>query len=938
MAGLKLYKDDSEKPTGSGIKLYNPEPESSTWKAVKWASDKVNSLGEDWDWWKNYKNSEYMNKAEDDYNKLKRMDEPVSASRGWDLAMMGDQAPLSPRASAEFAGQFMGSPLAAAGTAATIASGGTSLAPRLASIGATTSKLSPIATKLAPLAAKAAPVVKNIAKGGNLVDRGISATTAAAQVPAFVEAAGKGDVTKALGTVAGIGLGGFGAMAPKTLPDVAQFPQGSSKSFTLKNPTERNLADLSRQGFEIGPVVKDKTGKPIGREIYGSDRFEDLEKLAEAVGPDVQGPSRKPATLATKVELPYGKTTTKTSKKLVKNELGQPVLDAKGEKVYEIVKRKVTDPTQFPEVFKKWTGDRKASDIESLNARKQFENLDDKPLFEMNSQGDRVVNDTNFTAAIKAAKPYFDEKYAQLIGSGKKLGFREDYIPQMWDNKANEIDAVFGPQSARLSLRKGFEFERILENYKMGLDKGLKPKFDKISDLVHFYDAQAGKAVADKNFFEYLKNSGLISTKQVKGREPLPESLFPIKRGEKGDVAHWNATPEVHDAITRFLAPDDPNTLQRIGRQLKTSALSAGLPGTGINFHGFSLAARNALFSPDKYTTFVDSIKSLAKPRIGAEYIEKNMARMPEAARDGLILGTEHVKYRGGAAPDKGSSGVLDKFLGWTEKTFEDPLFQKILPAMKMEKYDLLKADLIAKGMAPDLAGKTAATHANQIFGTVDFKSMVANDKFDKTMKSLLDKNGSWFLAPQWLASQGYIARDMAKALGNPNDPKGRIYHEAAKNLASVYTQANIANKVLSGHWMGENDQGKFFEIDTGQKDSEGKKIYIVPFGTGVDFARIPVEIATKIVEGDSQGLGNIVKSRLGPVQSIGLSAITGQNWRGKKLEGPADYAGLAKDYAPPYAKALINYGSGDQSALQSVTEGFELPVRFRKPEKKKRR
>ncbi|MFN3283786.1 MAG: hypothetical protein ACK40Q_06075, partial [Pseudothermotoga sp.] len=66
----------------------------------------------------------------------------------------------------------------------------------------------------------------------------------------------------------------------------------------------------------------------------------------------------------------------------------------------------------------------------------------------------------------------------------------------------------------------------------------------------------------------------------------------------------------------------------------------------------------------------------------------------------------------------------------------------------------------------------------------------------------------------------------ISKALLHPTDPLGKAYRRAMTNLVAAYLGLNIINKILSGHFMFENDPGHTFELEAGYT-KDGQKRYL---------------------------------------------------------------------------------------------------------------
>src|SRR3990172_6770618 len=153
------------------------------------------------------------------------------------------------------------------------------------------------------------------------------------------------------------------------------------------------------------------------------------------------------------------------------------------------------------QAYRDWVNTMAASKLEGLQKSKQFNKLDDmgmNGIFEF-----QAGNQKGFFTTIKN---YFDDRYAEVVASGIDMNYRRNYLPQLWQNSQDEIDAVF---KKTLTKRPSFSIEAVIDDYKKGIQLGLTPKFEKLSDLVAWYEQSTSKAMADRNFLNYLQKSKL---------------------------------------------------------------------------------------------------------------------------------------------------------------------------------------------------------------------------------------------------------------------------------------------------------------------------------------------------------------------------------------------------------------------------------------------
>lgn len=721
------------------------------------------------------------------------------------------------------------------------------------------------------------------AKLAKVAGRGLSALGAVAGVPKIAEGIEEGNVGRATVGALQTGLGTLGATgAPKSkLPNVMQA--------TPPSPKLKQVEVFEPESFILG--------NPTPRNI------EAVEALPNYTNTGFQKPTVK------------GRASTG--------------LEIEGQSPNGPIRKIDLQTASTPdEAFQNWVGDRQATSVEANLVRKKFSKYD--------SEGEKGLLDYfRDPSKYSDLKEYFDNKYQTLAASGKQTGYKSAYLPQLWEDSA-AAEKVFGKT---LTKKASFEFNSVIKNYEAGIAMGLTPKYKTLGELASWYEQTANKALTDKSFLDYLKGNKLITTKPKKGFELLNPERFPgkvVKIDDKILTQNYYAPKELANKVNNFLAPvQDDSVLGKVANfssGLKSFFLTGGIPNTGINMHGVSILARSSLASDNPVSGFLTGAHYLANPKAAGRYLDENMSLAPQAVRSGLKLSVEDVPF--GARPKP--EGLIGKTQETLKTTFEDPLFQQVIPALKLQHWRTIRDDL-ARSVSPDTADREASKVVNDLFGSINVEQIGRSRETQNLMRAA-------FLAPQWLESQLNVGKGVAKALLDPTDPRGKAYQNIVRNMGLALASANVTNKILSGHYLHENESGKAFSIDTGQKDSKGKTIYLNPFGTGVDFARLPYDAVVAISKGDIEGVTNLVKNRVGPVPREMMALLNNKNWRGQKIFDKSDVGKTVKnvtrealEFAPPIVQSPFDYALGNVSPLEAATSAFELPISYRKPYKDKK-
>jgi len=604
----------------------------------------------------------------------------------------------------------------------------------------------------------------------------------------------------------------------------------------------------------------------------------------------------------------------------------------------------------FAGKFGDWVNGRRATRAEGMLKAKEFKDLD--------AQGIEGIK--QFQAGIRTGKyadvqKYFDEKHVQVEQSGIRLGFKENYLPQLWENSADEVFAA----ARKLGLKPRFTLQSVLENYQAGINVGLKPKFKSISDLVGWYEKTANKAMVDRQFFDYLKQNNLIQPKSKAPANGTWEALdpdhFPIQKFQaKGKEFQGvlMAPKEIAGNINNYLREPQNRVLDWTSDAASLSknyAMSAGIPGTGINAHGFNILARN-IMGKGLLKGGTEMAGYMVNPKSAARDLEGLMQTAPAAMKNGLTLTTEGFELGQNNLKELvsslGGKGKItdNRILDFHTKYFEKPLFHEIIPALKLKYYNQFSKELLAKGMSPTEAGRAAAEATNTLYGGINWEAMGRNRDVQNLWRTI-------FLAPDWFETNARMGQGMAQAMIDPNTPQGKQFGRVAKNILIAYVAANVANVASSGHPMWENPPGHTLDVQLGMSGDRNR--YLRPFGTAADFLRLPLDTMVAAIKDKDIGQGaRIAKNRLSmPISSAANlllnvddfgKPITGQDVYGRKIPMQQQVAGVANEvvgpFTPQYVRNPALYATGRQNAEQAIAGTAESPLRYAKPPKKEGR
>lgn len=574
--------------------------------------------------------------------------------------------------------------------------------------------------------------------------------------------------------------------------------------------------------------------------------------------------------------------------------------------------------------FQDWVNSRRASKVEGLIKNKEFSDLNNQGM-----EGIFTFQGGEKTGRLGDVKKYFDNKYNELTKAGVDLGYKSDYLPQIWANPPEQVEQVLGRS---LGTKASFTLESVIKDYKEGISKGLTPKFNNISDLTGWYEQRANKLLADKQFFGFLGKDGFI---QPAGKSPkdwvtidadrFPKYSVKTESGQYGGV--FKAPPELAKLINNYLRDPQFEMLDKIANfvsNAKNVTLSFGIPGTAINAHGFNILARHTIFGSggNPVSRLWTGGRFLLNQKSAEAELNKTLSTAPQAVKSGLTLGTEdHTAFLNEIET---SASKLSKT--WNN-LFEKPLFNKMIPALKLSSYNAL----VKEGIDP----RDAAKIANNVYGGINWEQMGRNRDAQNLLRSLI-------LAPDWAETTLRLGGNLAKSFAT-RGPVAARYRVMAATMLGTYVSMNIANKLSSGHFMYENDPGHTFEIEAGYT-GDGQKRYLRPLGTSADFVRLPFDIIAGLAKGDPTTAFRAVSNRLSIPAGSTMHLLTNTDYKGQPIYGRDKYGneltalqsagGVGSEALgfvgfPSFAKNAIDFATGKQGGEQAVTGAFELPTRY---------
>ena len=716
-----------------------------------------------------------------------------------------------------------------------------------------------------------------------------------------------------------------GKRATKTILKEAS-DVGASKVFKKTSELFDTVVDPENNKIAMDNILK-KNG--VNPEQIASETEQTGKKLTKAQK-KTQAIFEKPQAELTDTELALKNTQDYQKKTSMLFDGAEKTLDSTPEMIANPPK-----PTQ--ELFKKgtdyakdWINTRegftawRAGDIKKTPALTQFDKEGMNAILDLQSGKN--------PERYKAIKDFTDGLYELETKAGvlSPDQYRKNYLPQLWENSPEQIDDVF---KKVVGNTPGFSRKRLLEDYKTGIDAGLTPRYNRISDLLESRYKTAQRALADREMIDNLVKSGGAKTLDT---APVGWERIEMTTPDGKALAVAPETAKIIKNYTEAGSPLLAKTAEFVSNA-KQTILSAGIPKTGWNFHtGVNIPARAAAARKNPFGAIVDSVIWNTNPNSASHYIEKVV---PKDITDGLLKAGMSISRSAddagyGFKPREGKS-VIAKIRTGFDKLFSEAAFDKILPAHKLKVGWETYQTALKNGATQDEAFKVAATTANEIFGGVNVQEMGRSKDFQNVLRTFL-------LAPDWLESNVRVAGKVGGLLNPANWKKAEYapYIRFAKNATAMYGTFAMTNKALSGHFPWENGAGQEFNLATGTYDDRGRERMVPAFGTAFDFIRIPYTIVSSLAQNDPQQALNVVKNRMSPPASAALALISNQDYRGREITSPdksimdniAGIAGQAGQAVgvPSQVTNTIQAVRGESTPEELVAGLLEAPLRYR--------
>jgi len=569
-------------------------------------------------------------------------------------------------------------------------------------------------------------------------------------------------------------------------------------------------------------------------------------------------------------------------------------------------------------------------------------------------------------------KDVFDKLHSEARQRGLDTAYRQNYIPQVYANTREEVieaaikylqdqqvpdklaeEFVLGEKdlpeeiSNRLKINPSFDKTRVFPDYETAIKYKLTPKYTEPSQLAGYYREEMEKTFANRALLNDLQKAGKLKDFYGAGKDWAPITTnFSSKE--------FFAAPDLAKMINGMFRNEETlgfgqrlvKKTAGINRVMQEVRLSAGIPGTSVNYFTTSQTIKDvtqgigALLSGD-IKGAVSGFRAIPAywrsnfNKGSIKYFEKNQTYVDEMAKQGIDLTSRIGKYNKVSLRNIAASKNYGKLLGegWN-RAFGEKTFNSFMPMRILDTYKDTKLQLIAKGLPEDEAIKIAADTAKKFHGLVEKIGR------DKTTEDVL---GTFFFAPKFREGIINTLANTVKGFG-PKNLKNPAFRRNRQLMLGIIVTAILydqLNRKLNNHSMVDNPAGKEDSLMIPLPNSDIAYMPLLP-----SFLSIPRSIfgsLSALYKGDVAASSQKISGNFSMGIKTSTEVLSNRDYFGREIytqtdTGPqkmqklATYAGLAVNH--PYIEIAYKYQQGKIPAYQAWSQALEMPFKYGSEEK----
>lgn len=566
----------------------------------------------------------------------------------------------------------------------------------------------------------------------------------------------------------------------------------------------------------------------------------------------------------------------------------------------------------------------------------------------------------------------FDALRAEAQAKGLKVPFRQNYVPQMYKNSSDEVavavtkymkDKGVNPEiinayingkqlpeeiSKALKLDPSFTKQRVFPDYATAMKYGLTPKYTHPAQLAAAYRQSMEDALANQKLI-----SDLVQADKLLPAKGPGKTIVDIP----GLTKAMYADPKLSSALNGIYRNEQNLTFGQAilkktagtSRFMQELALSAGFPGTDINFFSIGIGlikqltgrvGEAVLGHPFSALTGVGKdIAAFVRSNFNGatvRFFENKAATIQKMAKEGIDIsdrvGNWRDMYKNMAAKTEWSKVIGRKWDEW----FQKKTFAALMPMNYVNTFEGAYKGALKKGLSETESTRLAADVTRKLHGLIEDTARSRNTK---------DALSSVFFAPKF--REGIIntlwntGKSLTTELRNPAFAKNR---QLAAGIVVTYGMYQALNYKLNNQYTWQNEPGH--ENDLRIPLPNGNVLYTSFMPSFASMPRNLFGIGVALYQGDLKTATQKTSSFFSmPVQTT-TQILNNRDYFGnaiykdtdtwkEKMIKVGEYLGLQANH--PYLKLIGNYIANQQEPdkafqkplVQSLIEASEFPVKF---------
>lgn len=547
---------------------------------------------------------------------------------------------------------------------------------------------------------------------------------------------------------------------------------------------------------------------------------------------------------------------------------------------------------------------------------------------------------------LDVAKPLIEEHKAfnkqirdEAIKNGIDLGYIENHLMHIYEDAPAQVEAVLSKLKGRgLGEKPGFSKTRTTPVY-FYTQGQLTPKYTSLGQINAYMYEQLQKALANKKFSVYLKNSGRIlpSSEAPQGWRPIISDYFP--RSSTGET--YYAPKDLADYMNNVFGGGDNNQLLEKVGNLSTWLQDKKLTGGIKTVNGFTVSQwiKDMTMAIGDITTLnirrgLGTAKASTMafirdwiPGMTKDFELRNQDVIKEMAGQGLgNTGSFDYTTTGKNVASKIKiSNVGERLNRNWDRISNNPTFKRFMFQRQVDLYKNIKASLMRDGISEDQAIKIAADNLKNYDGITRELGRSAD---------LQNGLNTFFMAPKYRESTIGSLVNTAKGAFKISDPQYELSRRLGIGMFVTFMIYNGINRRLNdGKNMWENPAGREGELVIPKnkifKDADPNEYYSIPWMPGYTAAPRRIVSGTfSLAKGDTQ---EAIKQYSG-LGSVGLQTtgelISGKDYFGRdiytdgkpNLKEAAIYA--ASSNAPGYVREPVAYSQAYKRYEDKIAQG----------------